>query len=186
MTTDDVERELALPEEQTRTCLFDVPEGVVAQRMGLREEDLDYLRVKYLNPGEDFMSISGDLYYAEDGIHKIGDGIIAENMPTRATSGDLTPTRVQGKGKTEDAATVILDAVVIEIYPRNPQYLKALLGGNTVTIKVNNNANFIAQRKDDQGNITQHGTIIPSRALAMRSSVLFDFIGRCPRTRGRW
>jgi len=186
MTTDDVERELELPEERTQTCLFNVPEEDVAGLLGLSLKDIVSLRTQCLISEVDFVTISGRLYYAEDGIRKMCDKIIEKNKRAGVTPDDLAPKKVQVRGKATDAATVILDAEVIEIYHTNTKHMKALLGGREITVRVNSNANFIAQSTDKKGNIMQHGTIIPSRELAMKSQDLFDFVGRCPRARGRW
>ena len=185
MTTDNVERELELPEERTQTCLFTVTEEEVVRRLGINKENVEYLRIQYLTAAEDFMTISGRLLYAEDGIRKMNDGIIEENAHAGVAPGDLALPQVQVRKESADAATVILDAEVIEIFHKNTQYLRALLGGRKITVRVRNNANFIAQSTDGKGNVMQHGTIIPSRELAMKSQDLFDFIGRYPRARGR-
>jgi len=68
----------------------------------------------------------------------------------------------------------IMDAVVTRIYPKNRMFLEARLGGQTINVRVRSNEHFV------------EGMQIESRYLARVNERVFDFVGRCPRARGRW
>lgn len=152
---------------------FKVKEGEVAERLGVSREEVRAWRVENLYQDEDFGKVGREICWSEGGIEKMRK-TIKKTAPAGVTLGDLAPMKVVDGGGGPDAPTVILDAVVTRIYPKNPKYMEALLGGQQVTVCVNSNVNFI------------EGMIIPSRQLAMRNQRVFDFIGRCPRGRGRW
>jgi len=167
-----------------RTALFNIAEVEVAKRLGLTRENMRDLRVEHLYQDEDWAKIGREIHYSEDGIEKLRQ-ILKKNAPDGVKLGDIAilSTKVAppfaqgvsgGRPEAPDAPGVILDAVVTKIYQKNPQFLEALLGGQPITVRVNNNANFLP------------GMVIQSRQLAMKNPRLFDFIGRCPRVRGRW
>ena len=156
-----------------KTSLFKITEADVAARLGLTREDMRELRVEHLYQDEDWVKIGREIHYSEDGIEKLRQ-ILKKNAPDGVKLGDIAPMSTKAAPEAPDAPMVILDAVVTKIYPKNPQFLEALLGGQPITVRVNNNANFLP------------GMIIQSRQLAMKRPQLFDFIGRCPRARGRW
>jgi hypothetical protein len=158
---------------------FNVTEEAVAKKLGLNRDFIRKLRADNLRPGEDFAQVGRDIRYAENGIEKMRL-LLNKSAPPGVPLGDVVLLNTRPGPAAGDKPTVILDAVVTKIYRHNPQYLEALLGGQTVTIKVNHNANFIAQ---SEGN---PGTVIPSRLLVMKSPRQFNFVGRCPRARGKW
>lgn len=169
-----------------KTCLFNVSETEVAQRLGLTRENVRELRVEHLYQDEDFAKIGREIHYADDGIEKLRQ-IIKKNAPDGVRTGDLGMPRVKDPSASLKASGVpmgvyladrkgegILDAVVTKTYPQNPQYMEALFGDRPITVHVKNNTNFIP------------GMVIESRQLVMKNERVFDFIGRCPRTRGKW
>lgn len=160
-------------EARMRTGLFKVTEIDVAKRLGLSREAVRELRVEHLYQEEDFSKVGREICYAEDGVEKLRK-FLKRTAPTGITLGDIAPMQVKTPEMAVDKPEVILDAVVVKIYPHNPQYMEALLGGQPVTVRVRDNGNFIPKM------------VIQSRQLAMRNPKLFDFIGRCPRGRGRW
>ena len=152
---------------------FKIAEADVVERLGLTREDMRDLRVEHLYQDEDWVKIGRGIHYSEDGIEKLRQ-ILKKNAPDGVKLGDIAILSTKAAPDVPDAPTVILDAVVTKIYRKNPQFLEALLGGQPITVRVNNNANFIP------------GMVMQSRQLAMKKPQLFDFIGRCPRARGRW
>ena len=175
---------------------FNVTEAEIIKSLGLSRETVVKLRADNLSPGKDFAQIGREICYAPSGIEKIrvilkksaaapdAQGAIGDKPPG-VTLGDvallnikpgaapLRPDATAGQAGSDQPA-VIPDAVVTKIYPHNPQYLEALLGGQTITIRVNHNANFIP------------GMIIPSRTLTRKNAQSFTFVRRCPRARGKW
>ena len=158
---------------------FKVKEGEVAERLGVRREEVRAWRVDNLYQDEDFGKVGRKICWTEGAIEKMRK-TIKKTAPAGVTLGDLAPMKVLDSGGNPDAPTVILDAEVINIYRNNHKYLEAVLGGQTITVHVNSNVNFIAR---SEGN---PGTIIPGSQLAKRNPRFYDFIGRCPRGRGRW
>ncbi|MFA5169009.1 MAG: hypothetical protein WC530_10830 [Candidatus Omnitrophota bacterium] len=152
---------------------FNVKEGEVAKRLGISRDEARDLRAENLYQDEDFGKVGREVCWTEGAIEKVRK-FIKKTAAAGVTLGDLAPMKVVGGGNNLDAPTVILDAVISKIYPNNPKYMEALLGGQLITVCVNSNVNFLP------------GMIIPSRQLAMRNQRVFDFIGRCPRGRGRW
>jgi len=153
---------------------FNVTEIEVIKSLGLSRETVVKLRADNLSPGKDFAQIGREICYVPSGIEKIRLVLKKTAAPPGVTLGDVTLLNIKPGTTDTDQPTVILDAVVTKIYPHNPQYLEALLGGQTITIRVNHNANFIP------------GMIIPSRALTRKNAQSFTFVGRCPRARGKW
>jgi len=155
-------------QKMMKTVLFNVKEETVARQLGLTREEVKELRVENLYQDEDFAKIGRDLCYTQDAIEKIRQ-IIKKNAPAGVKLGDLALMKIKAA-----RPPVILDAVVTEVYPHNQEYLEALLGGQTITVHVNSNVNFLP------------GMIIQSRQLTMKNTRVFNFSGRCPRARGRW
>lgn len=166
-----------------KTELFDVTEDDVAKRLGLTRENVRELRVAHLYQDEDFAMIGRAIHYAATGIEKLRQ-IIKKNAPAGVKPRDLSMPRIKD-GSAATSASIgiylasrkgegILDAIVKEIYPKNPKYLMAILGDKEITVHVNSNVNFIK------------GMVIESRQLVMKNERVFEFNGRCPRARGKW
>lgn len=151
---------------------LNVKEEFMLQETGLSREEMKRIR-KELTVDEDYGKVGREICYSEEAMAKIRQ-IIKKTAAPGVKLGDLAPMKVTGGEEEPDAATVILDGVVTKIYEHNPQYMEVLLGGQTVTVRVNSNVNFMP------------GMIIQSRQLAMRNPRVFDFIGRCPRAKGKW
>lgn len=174
-----------------RTVLFNVSELDVAKRLGLSREQIRELRTmseSQIYEGEDWEKVGRDICYSSDGIAKLRQ-IIEKHAPDAPRMNDLSVKKIKASAAATSASLgayladrkgMILDAEVTKIYPHNPQYLEAMLGDKTIVIRVNNNANFIERNGD------RPGTIIPSRQLVMKNERVFDFVGRCPRARGKW
>jgi hypothetical protein len=154
---------------------FNLTEEDVATALGLTREAVRQLRADELYLDEDFINEVGGrgICYAPSAIEKLRL-ILKESAAPGAKLGDIAILNVSPAAASSDQPTVILDAVVTKIYPHNPHFLEALLGGQTITVRVNNNANFIPEM------------IIPSKNLSMKNPRQYDFIGRCPRGRGTW
>ena len=167
------------------TVLFDLPEEAVAERLGIPRENVRELRVEHLYQDEDWAMVNRSVQYSEDGVRKLRQ-ILAKNAPAGVRRGDLALGRPLEGGKSKDAPTVNLDAVVTRTFPYMPKLLEAELGGRKISVRVASNLNFVARTTNPDGTINQEGTIIPSRELVMKNTVIFDFIGRCPRSKGRW
>jgi len=153
---------------------FNVPETEVTKTLGLSREAVVKLRADNLSPGKDFAQVGREICYAPSGIEKMRLLLKKTAAPPGVRLGDVALLNITPGAAAGDKPTVILDAVVTKIYTHNPQYLEAMLGGRTITIRVNHNANFI------------QGMIIPSRDLTQKNQRSFTFVGRCPRARGRW
>ena len=157
-----------------KPVVFNLTEEDVADALGLTRETVRQLRADELYIDEDFINEnSRGICYAETAIEKLRL-ILKESAAPGAKLGDFAILNIIPAAAAGDKATVVLDAVVTKIYPHNPHYLEALLGGQTITVRVNNNANFIPEM------------VIPSKNLSMKNPRQYDFIGRCPRGRGTW
>jgi hypothetical protein len=158
-----------------RTVLFNIKEETVAARLGLTREAVRELR-EHLTAEEDYATVGREIAYTEDGIKKIRE-VIKKNAPSGVKIGDVALLKVTQPAAGPDAATVILDAVVTNVYVHNKLHMEALLGGQTILIRLDRthgNVNFLP------------GMVIESRQLIMRNLRLFDFVGRYPRSRGKW
>jgi len=152
---------------------FNVKEEDVANRLGIKRDQVRELRADNLFQDEDFGKVGREICYTEAALNKIRE-ILKKTAPAGVKLGDLAPMKALTPPPPGNAPTVILEAVVTRIYPDNPKYMEALLGGQTITIHVNKNTNFLP------------GMVIESRRLRMKNPRVFDFDGRCPRARGRW
>jgi hypothetical protein len=151
---------------------FNVKEEDVANRLGLTRDQVRELRAGNLYQDEDFGKVGREICYTEAAVEKIRE-LLKKTAPG-VRLGDLAPMKVAAPKTPASAPTVMLDAVVVRIYPHNPQYLEALLGGQLITIRVANNSKFTRDM------------VIESRLLVMKNARMFDFVGRCPRARGKW
>lgn len=142
-------------------------EGDVAEVLGIPREAVRELRSKHLYENEDYGVVGREIRYSQDGIRGLA-AVLKKNAPDGVRAGDLAPAIHPAAGPAADSARVA------RIYPTNPQYLEAVMGGKTVTVKVRDNFHFLP------------GMILPAGNLARRNERLFDFCGRLPRARGRW
>ena len=158
--------------------LFNVTEVDVAKKLGLSRDAVRKLRAEHLYQDEDFGKVGRDICYTEEVVQKLRQ--VLQKNTHGIKPGDLVPMSVKTEPAASDGPTVIQDAVVTEVFHKNTQHLRALLGGRKITVRVRNNANFIA------GSVGNPGTVIPASKLAMRNPLLYDFIGQYPRARGMW
>ncbi|MFA7333508.1 MAG: hypothetical protein WC130_04350 [Kiritimatiellia bacterium] len=175
------------------TAVFNLTEEGVAAALGLTRETVRQLRADELYLDEDFINEGGHgICYSPSAIEKLRlilkesaapgaklrDIAVLTGLPTSAEPKSPGPSASDHRGtvadRTDGAATVILDAVVTKIYAHNPYYLEALLGAKTINVRVKSNVNFIL------------GMALPIRNLSEKNPRQYDFIGRCPRGRGKW
>jgi len=142
--------------------------------------------------------VSGCIRYSDAGIRKLTDILglqkktagehpdagPQENMGAEALKTverqETSPERAGGAGAPaipdsgKNALAGTLDAVVTRIYGHNHQYMEAKLGDQAIVIRVRDNKHFVP------------GMIVESRWLTRVNERVFDFVGRCPRGRGKW
>ncbi|MBM4091103.1 MAG: hypothetical protein FJ276_17030 [Planctomycetes bacterium] len=143
-------------------------EGQIAASRGLTVEYLRGLRREHLKEGVDYeVKRGGAVLYSEDAVAKM-DAILevkkapAIPMPAAPPSGQGKPPA--GPQKAE----------ITTIWPKAAKVVGAVLQGTTtsVTVRVHSSANFATGMTLDVYPTSNPG--------------LWDFIGRCPRWKGRW
>ena len=150
-----------------------ISEEEAAATLGLTEELLRELRADYLYEGEDWGKRGRKICYTEEGVAKLSK-MLADRTAACGKACQKTVEAALTAAPDPMAASLILDAVVTKVYETNRMFLEARLGDNIVQVRVRDNLNFIA------------GMIIDARQLMMRNQQQYDFVGRCPRARGRW
>jgi hypothetical protein len=147
---------------------------------------------------EDVAVVSGCIRYSDAGVRKLTDILglqqkVTGERPDAGPQGNMgaevvkaverqetSPERAGGTGQAttpdseQNALAVKLDAVVTRIYGHNRQYMEATLGDQRIVIRVRSNEHFVP------------GMIVESRWLTRVNERVFDFVGRCPRGRGKW
>lgn len=140
-------------------------------------ETVRKMRQENLFEGEDFRIVRSGVEYSPDGIKKTLAliHVTAPESPIEGT--DIPPDAEPDPAKkTPPAGVPAVPASVLKVWPNNPHYLLAKLSGAEITICVKEARNFIP------------GMEIPGEHLKRRGqfSQIYDFVGRCPRGRGRW
>jgi hypothetical protein len=155
----------------------------VAGALGLTGDAVRRLRASELYLDEDFAKVGREIRYSAGAIEKLRR-VLKENAPQGVRLGDVAvkvpeaaagslSNGAQAMQEASDAAGEV-DAVVTKVYPHNQKWMEALLGDLPIVIHVRSNVNFTV------------GMIIESRRLLVKNERVFDFVGRCPRARGRW
>jgi hypothetical protein len=152
---------------------YPVKEEDLARALGLTRDTVRQLRGELLQHIEDFEKIGREIRYSEGAVKKLRWTLKKHGSPG-ARLGDLAVLNVIPQDGESEKPTVVLDAKVTTIYKQNPKYMEAILGGQTVTVRVKKNTNFVP------------GMTIKGDRLKQENARLYDFIGRCPRARGRW
>jgi len=174
---------------------YEHKEEDVAKALGLTREYIAELRQANLMVDEDVAVVSGCIRYSDAGIRKLTD-ILGLQQKTAADSAEAARLSTEVLKTMERQETAVgsasgagapaipdseknalagtLDAVVTRIYGHNRQYMEATLGDQAIVIRVRNNEHFVL------------GMIVESRWLTRVNERVFDFVGRCPRGRGKW
>jgi hypothetical protein len=158
--------------QKKRTELFEVREEEVARRLGVPREMVREWRVENLYEGEDFGLVAREIRYSAAGLEKLR-GILKKLLPDGARAPELGGKHLLLPAEASSLAPA--DARVARVFYGNRKYLAAEMRGRVVTVRVKDNRNFVI------------GMTIQARDLAPAGGgTLFDFVGRCPRGRGRW
>ena len=191
---------------------FEHKEDFVAKALGLTREYVAELRQENLMVDEDVAVVSGYIRYSDAGIRKLTDILGLQQKTGEQKKDDGRPT-TDDKPRSDAATDVLkgverqearteslagmgpnseknaptgtpsaakealhgtLDAVVSRVYGNNHQYMEATLGDQTIVIRVRDNKHFVP------------GMTVESRWLTRVNERVFDFVGRCPRGRGKW
>lgn len=161
-----------------RATEYKTSEAELSKKLGLTREAVREMRIMHLAQGDDWMKLGREIHYSDAGVKKLIK-TIKKNAPDGANYCDLTLPKIKaeppmGVYLADLPDGPVLDAIVVRIYEKNPHYLEAKLGSRDIQVRVRNNQNFVA------------GMVIESRQLVMANERVFDYIGRCPRVRGRW
>jgi hypothetical protein len=163
-----------------RVELWAVSEGEVARRLGITQELVREWRVEWLYEHEDWGLVGREIKYTEGGIEKLR-GILKKTLPAGAMAGDLgrkllTARAASLEGWKGDVGAIVPAVTVTRVMANNPQYMDGKIDGKEgiVLVRVRDNKNFLA------------GMVIPPEMLERRHDRLFNFVGRYPKSRGRW
>ena len=136
------------------------------------------MRREHMTEGDDFKIARREIHYSVQGVKKmlallglpdaLAGSVAASNpVPANTMPGDGTEA---GRGKTGGAATVT------RVWPGNPRYFMARLAGEEITVCARETRNFAIGMEIREELLKRRG---PGYAI-------YDFVGRCPRGRGRW
>ncbi len=136
------------------------------------------LRREHLFEGDDFRLHKKEVQYSRSGVEKLMD-LLNVNTALEGATEPSMPDGVSVMGDAEKTAPALnapVCAIVKRVWQNNPHYFQATLAGEDITVCVRESKNFA------------QGMEIPTEQLARRSqfSQIYDFVGRCPRGRGKW
>lgn len=155
-----------------RVELFEVREEEVARRLGVPREMVREWRADHLYEGDDWEMVAREIRYSQAGLEKLRE-ILKKTLPDGARTPDIS--RGQLLLPARAASLEPAEALVERVYSGNRKYMAAIMAGRPVTVRVHDNRNFLP------------GMTIQARDLAPAGGgKLWDFVGRCPRGRGRW
>jgi hypothetical protein len=163
-----------------RVELWVVSEAETARRLGITQELVREWRSEWLYEHEDWGLVGREIRYTEGGIEKLR-GILKKTLPAGAMAGDLRrkllPARAASlEGFKGDVGAIVKAVTVTRVMVNNPQFMEGRLDGQDgiVLVRVRDNRNFLP------------GMVLTSEKLERRHDRLFYFIGRYPKSRGRW
>lgn len=144
------------------------------------------IRQKHLALDKDFRIHGREIVYSKAGVEKLAKLLkVGQVHPEKdapppespTAPPPLDPAQAQGQGeKDAPALQQPAPATVKRVWPNNPHYFMATLDGEDITVCVRDTRNFAIGMKIDRAMLKKRGPF----------SQIHDFIGRCPRGRGRW
>ncbi len=144
---------------------LNVSEKEISLRLGITRDTLKEIRNKVLKEG-DYGIVGRTIRYSEEGVEKIKNAL-QKTAPEGAKIGDIAPLKIEN--------SEVVDAMVVQVFNTNRHFLAALMGEQTVAVRVKSNKNFVVDM------------VIPGQHLRRGTDTKhFDFVGRCPRSKGRW
>lgn len=148
---------------------FTTKESTLARTMGIPRGALRTARAKLLE-GTDWKLIQNTVLYSENGMKRLERVLTGQSMSPGAEKKGMAA-KEPSKPLVEPPATPEEKKGVVTALTRNRQILMAEIDGETCRVRVRSSENFVAGMQLTVQHIDED---------------LYEFTGRCPRSRGRW
>jgi hypothetical protein len=136
------------------------------------------MRKAHLFEGDDFRLDKREVRYSVQGVKKMLALMgVPEALQGSVAAKNNGPSDDMAQGATEPATAKNGGAAIVtRVWPGNPRYFLARMAGEEITVCARESRNFAI------------GMEIRADLLKRRGPgfAIYDFVGRCPRGRGRW
>lgn len=158
---------------RTNSTVFIHAEGVIAQILGISRHDCKNIREKNLKRGDDWNFVNKEIKYSNDAVRRLLQLLEVSGDVERNVKEKLNLVPKGGKDAEVDYRELVVERTCknSKIVLVRMEQEDGTLGEEILRVRVQDSKNFVKGMRMKCYHI---------------QSDLWEFIGRCPRARGRW